>query len=42
MVPTVLLTTVEPMLEGVVERCMHSVTEAELMEGVGRIQVCPE
>jgi hypothetical protein len=41
-VPTVLLATVEPMLEGVVERCMHSATEAELVEGMGRVRVRPE
>jgi hypothetical protein len=39
---TILLVAVEPMLEGVVERCMHSATEAELVESVGRVRVCLE
>jgi hypothetical protein len=38
-VPTVLLMTIEPMLEGVGERCMRSATEAELVEGVGHVRV---
>jgi hypothetical protein len=41
-IPTILLVAIEPVLEGVVERCMHSVTEAELVESVGRVRVCPE
>jgi hypothetical protein len=41
-VPTILFVAVEPMQEGVVKRCMHSATEAELMESVGRVRVCPE
>ena len=39
---TVLLAAVEPVLKGVVERCMHSATEAELVEGVGCVWVRPE
>ena len=41
-VPTILLVAIEPVQEGVVEVCMHSATEAEFVESVGRVQVCPE
>jgi hypothetical protein len=41
-IPTILLAAVEPMLEGVVERCMHSATKAEFVESMGCVQVCPE
>jgi hypothetical protein len=41
-VPTILLVAVEPMQEGVVEQCMRSVTEGELVESVGRVRVRPE
>jgi hypothetical protein len=39
---TILLMAIEPVQEGVVERCMHSAIEAELVEGVGRVRVCLE
>jgi hypothetical protein len=42
MVPTIPLVAVEPMQEGVVERCMHSATEGKLVEHVGCVQVHPE
>jgi hypothetical protein len=41
-VPTVLLVTIEPMLQGVGERCMRSATEAEFVESVGCVWVRPE
>jgi hypothetical protein len=41
-VPTVLFAAVKPVLEGVVERCMHSATKAEFVESVGRVWVRPE
>jgi hypothetical protein len=42
MVLTILLVAIEPMLEGVGERGMYSVTGDELVESMGRIWVCPE